>query len=192
MSQQGTDNSGNLSDTFSNYREDASGNETGTFHPNVLIDFINGRLKAKNAEIEGVIHATGGKFSGFLQTPYVNLGTLTSNVNLDFSTGFNFTAAGIYTYGTRTVYLPTGLTYDGMHCTVFVRSYTKSSVAVRVRITGGGDFYYPGYGLTDKIYGIDVFNRKLKLEAMPNSSGTGVTWYIENYFDFDETDFLTS
>ncbi|MDR1338828.1 MAG: hypothetical protein LBK58_02055 [Prevotellaceae bacterium] len=190
MSQKGTDSSGNPSDTFTNYREDSSGNETGTFHPNVLIDFQNGRLKAKNAEIEGIIRATGGKFNGYLQTPYVNLGTLTANATLNLSSGFNFVCAGNFTYGVKTLYLPSDASYNGMNCTIFARSFSKNSVAVRVRITGGGDFYYPGYNT--QIYGVDVFNRKLKLEAMPNSGNTAVTWYIDNYCDFDESDLITS
>jgi hypothetical protein len=189
MSQKGVDNSGNSSNAFVNYNEDSSGNETGTFHPNVIIDFANGRLKAKNAEIEGVVRATGGKFAGYLQTPYVNLGTLTANANLSFSTGFNFICSGDFTYGTKTLYLPNDIAYNGMNCTILARGWTKNSIAVRVRISGGAGFYYPGYNISSGIYSIDVFNRKLRLEALPNSGNTSVTWYIENYHDFDEYDF---
>jgi hypothetical protein len=195
MSQRGIDNSGNSSNNFTGYNEDSSGNETGSFHPHVLIDFLTGRLKAKNAEIEGKIVATSGKFKGYLQTPYTDLGTLTANVTLNFSSGFNFIAQGNFTYGVKTLYLPTDISYNGMNCTILVKSVTKNSEAVRVRITGGTKFYFPGYvgyGAGNAIYGINVFNRKLKLEAMPNSGNTAVTWYIDNYFDFDEDDFLTS
>jgi hypothetical protein len=192
MSQQGTDNSGNPTSNFVEYNENSAGTETGNFHPNILINFINGRLKAKNAEIEGSVHATAGKFNGFLQTPYVNLGTLTSDVTLDFSTGFNFIAAGSFAYGIKTLYLPAAISYNGMHCTIYAKAWTKNTVQVRVRITGSVNFYYPGYDASSPVKGIDVFNRKLKLEATPNSAGTAVTWYIENYNDFDESDFLTS
>jgi hypothetical protein len=192
MSQKGTDNSGNPSTAFTGYNEDSSGNETGTFHPNVLIDFLSGRLKAKNAEIEGKITATSGKFSGYLQTPYTNLGTLSADVNLDFSTGFNFIASGSFSYGAKTLYLPTSTSYNGMNCSIFAKAWSKNTVEVRVRITGGSSFYYPGYDAASPIKGIKVFNRKLKLEATPNSGNTAVTWYIENYFDFEEEDFITT
>jgi hypothetical protein len=51
MSQYGTNNSGATVNDYTNYSEDANGNETGTFHPNILIDFLKGYLKAVKGKI---------------------------------------------------------------------------------------------------------------------------------------------
>jgi len=45
MSQYGVNNSGATVNNYTAYSEDASGNENGTFHPNILIDFFSGFAK---------------------------------------------------------------------------------------------------------------------------------------------------
>jgi hypothetical protein len=78
MSQAGTDNSGNPSTAFKNYNEDANGNETGTFHPNILIDFLNGYLKGLKGKIAGWILKSNklmsqtGTIAGSSSTDYTN------------------------------------------------------------------------------------------------------------------------
>jgi hypothetical protein len=45
MSQYGTNNSGAETNDYTGYSEDATGNETGAFHPNLLIDFSKGQIR---------------------------------------------------------------------------------------------------------------------------------------------------
>lgn len=63
MSQYGKDSSGNASTDYSGYSEDASGNENGTFHPNILLDWLTGfvKLAAGNfkANSDGSVEITG-------------------------------------------------------------------------------------------------------------------------------------
>lgn len=109
MSQYGTNNSGLAVNNYTDYSEDANGNETGTFHPNVLIDFLKGYLKAVkgkigNFEIEGnnlvanvgsnqlTLNATSGKItltSSQSGGPYVAPGesVYASTITLDVATG---------------------------------------------------------------------------------------------------------
>ncbi len=55
MSQFGKDDTGADSTTYTNYSEDGAGNANGTFFPNILIDFLNGKLKSVDAIIEGIL-----------------------------------------------------------------------------------------------------------------------------------------
>ncbi|MDR0939903.1 MAG: hypothetical protein LBN29_11260 [Mediterranea sp.] len=65
MSQYGTNDSGAESSDYTEYAEDAQGNETGTFHPNTIIDWVRGKLKTMTAEITGTINAVAGRIAGF-------------------------------------------------------------------------------------------------------------------------------
>jgi hypothetical protein len=152
--------------------------------------FRNNRMETQGGK--SYLDGSEGVIKGYMVTPYVDLGTLTSNVTLNFDNGFNYIAKGNYTNGRKIIYLPTDIKYNGAICLIFVRGFAKNDIEVQVRITGGSNFYYPGYTTADTIYAINVFNRKLKLEAMPNSSNTAVMWYIDNYNDFDSGDFVTS
>jgi len=61
MSQYGVNNSGATVNNYTAYSEDANGNENGTFHPNILIDFFKGYIKALQGFIGG-FNIKDGKF----------------------------------------------------------------------------------------------------------------------------------
>jgi len=61
MSQWGVNNSGGAVNNYTAYSEDAAGNENGTFHPNILIDFLKGYIKATDGEFNGKISIANGK-----------------------------------------------------------------------------------------------------------------------------------
>ena len=45
----------------------------GGFIPNLLLDFLNGTIKSKDAEIEGLIKGKSGYFEGLVRIPFVNV-----------------------------------------------------------------------------------------------------------------------
>ena len=61
MSQYGVNNSGATVNNYTAYSEDANGNENGTFHPNILIDFFKGYIKALQGFIGG-FNIKNGRF----------------------------------------------------------------------------------------------------------------------------------
>jgi hypothetical protein len=74
MSQYGLDNSGNESNVYTNYAEDADGNETGSFHPYLILDWIRGKIKGLRAVFENAVirksTLTDVVISGSNRTPF--------------------------------------------------------------------------------------------------------------------------
>jgi hypothetical protein len=74
MSQYGLNNSGTESNNFKGYAEDADGNETGTFHPYLLLDWIRGKIKGLKAYFENAVikksTLTDVVISGSNRTPF--------------------------------------------------------------------------------------------------------------------------
>jgi hypothetical protein len=151
--------------------------------------FRNNRLETQDGGM--YLDGSGGIVKGYMVNPYIDLGTLSADVTLNLLNGFNYTARGIFGSGKKTIYLPNNIMYNGVICLIYSPRFTQNDIGVRVQITGGGSFSYPT-GSLSTVSGIDVLGRKLKLEAMPNLAGTAVIWYIDNYFDFDSDDFITS
>lgn len=152
--------------------------------------FRNNRFETQDGGM--YLDGSDGVIKGFIINPYVNLGRLSADVTLDFNNGFNYIAEGYYSYGRKNIFLPSDIKWNGAICLIFVKSYSKNGIEARVKITGGSNFYYPNFQTSEPIYGIDVFNKRLRLEAIPDSSNTSVTWYIDNYNDFDSDDFITT
>jgi hypothetical protein len=65
MSQYGVNNSGAEVSNYDGYSEDANGNENGTFHPNMRLDFLRGYIKSKGAEFIDVL------INGSIRSPFV-------------------------------------------------------------------------------------------------------------------------
>lgn len=99
------------------YAEALAGTKAG-----MTIIYHNGKLKAKDAEITGVINATDGRFNGSLSFGFKALPEQ-QNIYLSFDTGFNFSGHTSYVVGSSSftqhnIYLPTDLKYNGVQCII--------------------------------------------------------------------------
>ena len=88
----------------------------------MTVIYHNGKLKAQNADITGVINATDGKFNGSLSFGFKALPEQ-QNIYLSFDTGFNFSGQTSYVVGSSSftqhnIYLPTDLKYNGVQCII--------------------------------------------------------------------------
>jgi hypothetical protein len=154
--------------------------------------FRNNRLETQEGGT--YLDGSGGFIKGFIINPYVDLGTLTKDVILNFANGFNYIAKCNFINGQKTIYIPCDSQYNGVICLIFSTSFSKSDVAIRIRLqNANAKIIVPGYDGTGSKNAVNLYNRKIRLEAMPvtNLSGTYVNWYVDNYSDFDSDDFLS-
>lgn len=81
MSQYGVDSNGA---STNDYRQFDSGN----FTPNLLMDFLTGKFKSKDAEVEGKITAKEGEIGGFnIGTSSLSCSNKTASIDVEYSGG---------------------------------------------------------------------------------------------------------
>lgn len=156
----------------------------------MTIIYHNGKLKSKDADITGIIHATDGEFTGKVNAtdgtfygsiaePAKALGTTTA---LSFDTGFNF--SGYVVAGkTQLVQLPTDKKYAGVRCTIV--NTMKNTGYYIIQCNNGSNFLYTCNNTSmleaAKVYLYGV--GELRLRAVLDYNGI-LRWFIENNMSF--------
>lgn len=153
FSQYGTDMNGNPT-------SDYSGFSSGTFTPNILLDFLKGEAKFANAIL-----------SGSIATPLKRIDFQSGTI--DFSQGFNWWGYGVYLDDPITVYLPTDIKHLGIHCMIYC-PHTMRPGSVNIIVKTQDDEYFANGGLRE----ISISTAQLvTFIAMPKHTGEGVEWY---------------
>lgn len=81
FSQYGVDGEGNSTNAYQNFN-------SGTFTPNLLLDFLTGKFKSKDAEVEGKITAKEGEIGGFnIGTSSLSCSNKTASIDVEYSGG---------------------------------------------------------------------------------------------------------
>ena len=159
ISQYGVDATGNAVSQYEGFAD-------GTFHPNILLNFLTGESEFRKTTIYGSIATPSVVLSG------------SASLNLDFKTGFNFSAFA--NTGQRAFILPIDKKYNGVECKiVHLGGYAITISVDNGRIRCGKDIVtgmvLPGYGVA-QLYAVQ-----------PNSDSDVVIWHVLNNSSFDVT-----
>lgn len=148
--------------------QDSEDYTNSSFVPNIKIDGKNGKISVYD-----------GVFYGSMAEPPKALSNATT-INLDFSTGFNFSG---YTVSTQTIKLPTDAKYSGVHCTI---TNTKSNgYYYKIVCNNSQKFMYSCNNASMlevnaiHLYGIG----DIRLRAILDSDGK-LQWFVENDMSF--------
>lgn len=161
FSQKGVDDKGQPSDQYQNF-------EAGTFTPNILIDWVEGKFRALEADIEGTIRSKVS-YSPFVEVAASDIGQgglldpmkLGSNIILGNSLG-----------GPSYVRLPTGAEYSGIVLRILEPFITRSNVLTALVASfpkTGGTEQYTTFTPTQ--------NLLVELMAVPQVAGGSCVWY---------------
>ncbi len=130
LSQYGIDSNGNISKDYQKFAE-------GTFTPNLLIDFLNGSIRCRKAEVEGVVKAKHFHvvFSNFSYPEEldgtINIEQHGTNLLLDSS-------CDITVYPNRELLLPYADAYPGLLLYLYVPvSASRTGMAAKLRYNNG-------------------------------------------------------
>jgi len=169
FSQYGIDSDGNVSKEYQKLA-------AGTFTPNLLIDFLNGKFKCLDADICGTIRAKS------VIVPMVEL-EITNNITLDF--GIHGTVLHLLPVGSQwDVTLPSAAEYKLQEVSLYISPMiTRSSLTCTIYTVDNSGFYWCGRGLEHlglKIRGyILPYGTLTKLVSLQDGSG-GWSWCIQN------------
>ena len=131
FSQYGIDSNGNVSKDYQKLAE-------GTFTPNLLIDFLNGKMKCLDAEIKGTVYAEEGEFKGVLKGKLMHCSTILVE-SPEYYVDLINNPAYLYLYdnptGIKVLWLPDADLYEGVEIQVFLkRTYEVAVIENGVRV----------------------------------------------------------
>lgn len=203
MSQYGSDENGNQTNDYRNF-----GN--GNFNPNILFNFLTGKSKLKDTEIDGIIHLNG--MSGKMQIQYVELNksdsvyarheffeehnneaTVVTGYKLRENTHIVITHDDTYSQAQKHVLLPNSPDYIGVQVKIIDTNtppYTRTSLSYCTVVYGGmyGLLRSGGYvGTTTtiaKTY-VELRGGSLNLIGIPkyglDGDIIGTQWALDSY-----------
>lgn len=171
FSQYGIDSDGNVSNEYKNFAE-------GTFTPNLLIDFLNGKLKCLDADISGTIKAKS------VIIPMVEL-QLESDITLDFNQHGTVLHL-IPLFAERNVTLPSASDYKLQEVNLYVSPFiTRSSLTCSIYTVDESGFFWSFrgedyIGLYFRTY-LLPYGTLTKLTSLPDGNGNWA-WCIDNIY----------
>ena len=174
------------------YAEALAGTKAG-----MTVIYHNGKLKAQNADITGVINATDGRFNGSLSFGFKPLPEQ-EYIYLSFDTGFNFSGQTSYVIGSSSfiqhkIYLPTDLKYNGVQCIIentatygvqTVNGTRRAPRSFRIRPNNNLPFLTNAQGYYDQeITDIELHGRgRVTLQATIVDGA--LRWFVSNASEF--------